>query len=205
MTKRFGVDIDGVLANFDDAMRRFVPRVTERNEFGVDSGLVASWSRHLRNVGYTNREIEAVWRAIETSRDFWMRFDGLPGLDDFNAALPTHRDDEFYFITARPGETTKYQTEQWLFEETGLFNPTVIRSKRKGLIAAGLELDAFIDDKLAYALDVRVESPTTRVYLLDRPYNAEKPIDGIVRVKTVADMFEIEDELQRRKEYATLD
>lgn len=205
MTKRWGIDLDGVVADFNTAMYSLVPEVTGRDLFGPGDPEPPSWSRHMREVGYTTKEVDAVWKAVATDRSFWLSFEPLPGLDDLNAALPDHLDDEFYFITARIGETTKEQTERWLFERTGLFNPTVIRSKKKGAIANGLALDAFIDDKLAYALDVRVESPTTRVYLLDRPYNAEKPIDGITRVKTVADMFHIEDELQERQERAILE
>ena len=165
--RKLGFDIDDCLADFSGAMRALTARAT------------------------TPREIEAIWVSAQADPVFWGSLKPLPGavvlaetLHDIGSST------DLYFVTARQG--SKQQTEAWLTTHLGLYYPTVLRTAQKGLAAKALGLTAFVDDKLEFALDVRLESPTTRVYLVDRPYNAYAPIDGIQRITSLSEMLDRE-------------
>ena len=188
---KLGFDIDGVLADFDGAMQALALHVTGRNLF-QDAGTrtLSSWSASAKAFGYTRHEIDAVWTATKNPK-FWAAIKPLPDTSILAEALVDIGSlSDIYFITAR--QSNKQLTEAWLVTYLALYHPTVLCTTQKGLAAKALGLTAFVDDKLEFALDVRLESPTTRVYLVDRPYNAYAPIDGIQRITSLSEMLDRE-------------
>jgi hypothetical protein len=65
------------------------------------------------------------------------------------------------------------QTTKWLINNGYYALPSVIVSAKKGPIALGLDLDAFIDDKVENCVDVANHCGLKcNVYMLNQPWNA---------------------------------
>ncbi len=199
---RYGIDIDGVLANFQYEYNESIISVTGKDLFPPRPFDAEMWF-YPEHYGYTEHEMANVWRAIKEDRSFWSR---LPTYPETQSALSflSHRmdhGDDVYFITDRPGLDAKVQTEGWLEMHWPIqYTPplTVILSSRKDLCAEALNLDFYIDDR-----DVNVQSVAqlrnfhdgrfverTRTFLLDRSWNQsfdERPL-AIHRVNLVSGM-----------------
>ena len=170
---RIGFDIDGVLANFPPAYEKLFVDITGDNNFPpLTSEGPGSWNWPTDLHGYTAEHTKEAWRRIKKSPDFWVSLDAiLPDFIHFMNWLGEHEDDhELYFVTARPGTETKWQTEQWFINRIGVA-PTVLISEEKGMIAKALNLDLYVDDKAENIKDVEEKSPNTKAYLIDRGYN----------------------------------
>lgn len=168
---RIGCDMDGVLADFNKAYRERLADVTGRDL--IPAGFVPStWFYATEEFGYTKEEDNATWRSITSDVMFWNNLFAYPDAKWFLQTL-LHSLDEVYFITTRPGRLVKLQSEMWL-RRLGYVEPTVLIAKNaeaKGLLAKGLGLTHFIDDRPENCLAVRRHSPSTKIYLLDYPYN----------------------------------
>lgn len=192
--RKWGFDIDGVLANFVDAFNAKLVEVTGRDlirpEFVTNP---PSWDWFGENgMGYTKKEQAATWDAIKADPQWWMGLSPLAGIGAVAEQWDelTRRGDHVYFVTARAGEP-KAITEDWLRAYGGFRLPTVLMAKEKGQVAKALALDVFVEDNLPNAISVLVDSPKTRSYLIDRHYN-QGNVEGIIRVNSVAEMFERE-------------
>ena len=193
-----GSIFDGVLADFCTAYERLFVELTGRNTFDpwmLKEGPV-TWNWPLE-FGYTKAETTEVWNRIKASSGFWHSLDPLyPSIDVLSSYYPRLRQagHEIIFVTSRPGTLAKFQTERWL--QTWFSCPTVVIAKtgHKGLIARGLELDAIIDDNADNCFDVLKESPTTRMFIVPRRYNAyahsELQSLGCGCARTLASFFE---------------
>lgn len=172
---RVGVDVDGVLADFNATFIDTVIAVTGRDLFPARPFDITTWN-YPESYGYTGAELTQVWNWIKTNPVFWL---SLPAYQDTILALDYLRDfeltgNELYFITNRMGVRPKTQTEIWLSARWPALiapRPTVLISGAKGLSAQALELDVYIDDKWENCLDVKYRRPDTRVCLMDRPWN----------------------------------
>lgn len=211
---RVGVDVDGVLADFNRAFITRVIQVTGRNLF--PAGYEPTTWGYPTEVGYTLEEEAAVWETITEDRCFWSSLTPYPetraAVEYLHHRAYTHRDD-VYFITARPGLDAKKQTEAWLRAQFGhvsgfLSNPTVLITKHKGLAARTLDLDVYIDDRYENAIDVGMVHtdpsiplrgrPSTVSFLLDRPWNAGLPNSpAFVRTFSVEGICEVADAIAR--------
>lgn len=193
---RIGLDIDGVLADFQSPYQALIVKTTGKDLFhdGDDRNPpVWEWPQ-LR--GYTNDEIKAIWALIKQSRTFWYSLPPTPHLATLALMIYEleHKHD-VYYVTARVGESAKRQTEAWLTEylpynRTGVY-PTVLVSSHKGAIANALNFDCYIDDNGDNALDVASTS-LTRSYLLNRPYNRGMILPGVTRVDSLGEFFDVE-------------
>ena len=125
------------------------------------------------------------------------------------AALGRNRDHDLYFVTDRRGLNVKRQTENWLDRFMDIQQPTVLITPDKGGAARLLKLDAYIDDRWDNVQDVATmtkprseqefieafkrtpipkldtlevvyQTPMTRPFLLNKRYNADKPVDPVV-------------------------
>ena len=159
---------DGVLADFTKAFQQLTIEVTGRNLYLPTDAKDPprwAWSEYR---GYTAEEMGKVWDVIKTSDDFHLSLAEEPGCSTLRMLLPDlSRYHDIYFITSRPGDSAKWQTEMWLQLHLGIVLPTVLISSTKGLSCKALKLDVYIDDNYDYVLDVARESPSTRCYLLD--------------------------------------
>lgn len=175
---KLGIDVDGVLADFNT---RYIERCvaeTGRDLFPPRPFDIQTWN-YPESYGYTNEEVAKVWASIKADPFFWQMLDPYPGavaaLDYLKTRIAAG--DDVYFVTARPGIAAKSQTEAWL---TALWPsrerpmPTVLIASNKGLAARTLELDVYIDDRWENVVDVKVSRYQTAVFLMDRSWNQDQ-------------------------------
>lgn len=194
---RIGLDIDGVLADFISAYQATFVRLTGRDDFlpeDIDNPPTWHWPT-LR--GYTDVETAAVWASIKVDPTFWVRLQPTHFWSALVLVLPILEEKhDVYYMTDRSGVAAKRQTETWLTQWLPYTiigkEPTVLLTSRKGLAAAALMLDCYIDDKLENIVNVAVQSPETTPYLLDRQYNQGSVPRAVKRVSSLADMFILE-------------
>lgn len=201
-----GIDLDGVLANFNAAYRARLISVTGRDliPFEVCRGWTSAETPPTWNYapyyGYTPEEDADTWRSIRTDPTFWQNLRGLPGalemLNGLAARLTGLYDPipEVYFITTRPGIDVKGQSESWLMN-AGIDIPTVLITRgEKGDLARGLGLTHFLDDKPENCLSVKTLSTTTETFLLACRYNEWAQDDaqytGVRRIGRLDDFTE---------------
>lgn len=198
---KIGFDIDGVFAAFIPAYQDLCIELNERDLFHPGDNVNPPCWNWPEYRGYTKEEVGKVWETITASNDFWITLRALPGLEVIKKHLAQlYRNHDIYFVTSRPGTTAKWQTEWWLDSKLyfgGIFAvPTVLIASDKGGVAKALKLDVYIDDNWDNAVSVAAQSPLTRNYLLDTSYNRyAAPVNGIIRVSSVAEMFDREKSL----------
>lgn len=191
---RIGVDCDGVLADFNGAFIQRVIDVTGRDLFPVRPFDIPTWN-YPEHFGYSAAEVSAVWEDIKDDANFWVDLNDYPQTRVVLAQLQdlsTYGGSaDVYFITARPGIDAKVQTEEWLLE-MGFGEPTVLMSSAKGLCARALNLTHYIDDRWENVVDVRTYNPTTKVFLLTQPWNAnnDAAAEGVTRVSSVLEFVQ---------------
>lgn len=187
---RVGFDVDGLLADFN---------VGFINALNQEVGTQVVCSNYLPKVWdyaplfYTDDVIRATWEHIKSPHtQFWARLPVCWFAERCAAALwSLYGEHDVYFITARPGASAKAQTESWLREHFKLSNPTVLISSQKGLAAAVLGLDVYVDDNLDNITAVQNQSPRTQALLYDYAYNrvpADMP-DVKHRIDRLDDVF----------------
>lgn len=184
---KIGFDVDGVLADFNKTFIERVIAVTGKDLFPPRPFDIPCWD-YPQHYGYTHDECSAVWEEIKADDSFWYTLYPYEGVVDFLAKLDSSVHD-FYFITSRPGLTSKSQSENWLeFHGFGAMTqafsyPTVLISSEKGACAKALNLDLYIDDRDENCLDVHYLSPKTRTVMLARPWNHAQ--QGMPRVESL--------------------
>lgn len=201
---KIGIDIDGVLADFQPAYRAALIKATGKDLYpDADYNACYPCWQHPQHWGYTNADNKAAWAIIADNEFFWEHLEGYPNTEE--ALFNIHQNIamrywEVYFITDRPGKWPKIQTERWLRGKNTLnmtnrdeFRPTVLVTGEKGQMANALKLDSYIDDKWENCLDVWNASGQTHVWMLERPWNAGWRQDavrkGITPVKSLTDML----------------
>lgn len=207
---RLGLDIDGCLADFNTGFIALIKQMTGIQLPVVSSTYPDVWNYH-RAGGVTKEQDAVLWAKIKFS-SFWQDLPALPGTAAALRNLANWRTagHEIYFITSRPGQLAKYQTEEWL-KVIGFSIPTVLiadSEAAKGDLARGLNLDAFIDDKpencaavlnaTRYGLHCTPgENPIVTdwaypcaVYLFDAPYNQTYNDPHVTRVGSVQAMLD---------------
>jgi hypothetical protein len=190
---RIGIDLDGVLAEFDSNVTRIA------NTFWpgrLPEGYTPSdWNFDDK---FSKSEWSQIWEEIKSTRNFWYKeepyTENVEALKNFINSSAGYEVD-LYFITSRVetiGSSVLVQSAQWL-AKYGLFpnrsHSTVIPvadSKRKGDVLSALKIPIMIDD---YDDTVRrlQGMEGTEVYLLDRPWNRHaKDLDD-VRLSSLKD------------------
>lgn len=197
---RIGVDVDGVLANFDEPFTDLLIKTTGRDLIGLARMLPSyphTWDFPAA-FGYTNQEEALTWKVIKQSNRWWLNLPANPGVEGENGDLDlldllADTGHDVYFITARVGATAKRQTEEWL-ERKGMELPTVILSGDKSAAVRLLDLDCYIDDRGETVNQViravNEDQMDTRVYVIPKPWNASVEIHpGVRRVESVKEML----------------
>lgn len=169
---RIGVDVDGVLADFNTPFIEYVVAVIGVDRFPARPFEPTTWD-YPEQYGYSSDDVSRVWETIKGDTKFWRTLPKYETTLRDIEALRFQRDvcdDDVYFITARPGRLAKWQTERWLACH-GFDSPTVLISGDKALCASALALDVYIDDKPENVVSVLTDCLRTSVYLMDRPWN----------------------------------
>lgn len=187
MSKRVGVDIDGVLANFCEGYAEIITRQTgiEFPDLGKPEWPpVWYWDRAA---GLTPEQEKIAWDEIKSDPLFWYKLNARPGAERFLHLL-TDLVADIYFITDRPGWESKLQTELWLVQHGFGTVPTVLISRNKAALADGLNLTYYLDDKTENCVNVK-DNSTTEAFMLAAPYNAE--VLGIPRLPDLEAYWDI--------------
>lgn len=180
-----GVDLDGVVADFNSSYIRLIKRLVGKDLFpsGYRAKDIETWS-YPETFGYTNAEINKVWDWIGQDRHFWQNLDRLEGAKDLLRWLgELNNGHRIYFITSRIGGTVKAQSESWILNNGWMFDdetPTVLISSDKGLCCRALKIDYYIDDKNENIADVLMVSPRTKAYLLNQRWNSPAAVKALV-------------------------
>jgi hypothetical protein len=119
------------------------------------------------NVVLTKRQLDAVWKVLTTTPDFWEQLQEIEqGAIARIAQLAEERRWEVLFITSRPrtqGRTVQRQSQRWLqglgFDMPSLY---VVHGSR-GRVADALNLDVVIDDRADNCLDVVLDSKAAAI------------------------------------------
>jgi len=172
---RYGIDVDGVLADFVGGFS------TQIAEFGYTIN-PDSWG-----LGLTKEQEQTGWNMVTVNLNFWTGLDVLNQFPHERVKLT----DVVYFITKRkqtPGRSTDRETALWLRDKQGIELPTVLAIPNKGEVCRALKVEAFIDDKPENCWDVMDESPATKVFLMNQPWNQWDT--RVTRVHTLEEFFD---------------
>lgn len=192
-SKNIGVDVDGILAIFDQGYTEVIIRETGKDLFPYKPYPPDCWEWDTK-LGYTKEDTGKAWAAIKQDTTFWLK---LPAYDDTSAVLKRlltleDRDKHsVYFITNRMGVAPKRQTENFL-AHYGFPCATVLVSAKKGCSAQALSLDCYIDDKPENCVDVvNFMGTACKTYLMDRSWNQDfTDLRSIKRVTSVHTMLD---------------
>lgn len=190
---RLGFDMDGLFVDFNTAC------IAKMNAmFNVGLPPVSDSFPDIYNydrANLTREQFDTLWAHIQTVETrFWKQLGELPSADllrDISDMMDGCQVTA-YFITTRPGRNAHAQSMQWLSAH-GFRNPTVLiadNEPAKGKLAVGLGLHAFIDDKPENCQQVKLQSPATKVFILNQPYNKTIQFNDITRVWHVREMLE---------------
>jgi hypothetical protein len=183
---RFGIDVDGVIADFTGAFIREVNNIWP-GRFPVDYQPI-EWH------WIPESDEDRVWKVVKNKPNWWLSLQAYP---ENIRAIALHRirhpDDELFFVTARvstKGMPPMHQTQIWLNQcGIGGIGTSVIvdHSGDKSAIFNALECDANVDDKLEAVID-HVKR-TNGAYLLDRLWNRSGRPSGIPTVRGLDEFF----------------
>lgn len=193
------MDLDGVLADFVEGFTRLANSLFHTQIITTPDQ--PSWN--FRTWGLLTREQEnLVWDQVKRDAGWWTRLKPLVSIGTFSRIDNLQLEHEVVFCTNRvsaahpPGQ----QTSMWL-ESHGVYRPSVIVSGKKGEIARAIGATHSIDDKIenCWAVHWISDSPQTKSYLLDRPYNRiqKRPEVGPSGVKRVLTVDEFLDEVEK--------
>jgi uncharacterized HAD superfamily protein len=173
-----GIDLDGVLADFNSRFLRVSRRLLSKPEKGFQPT-----DFYYEKCGpWTKKEVERVINWMKNEDDFWLSLERLPNTNQLAKREPQL---EYFFITSRfstIGLPTTYQSEMWLKQQYGLKAPFVIVSSEKGKEAAKLDLTHFIDDRAENCVEVKDAVPGCQVAVFDTTYNRHLKDPRILRV-----------------------
>ena len=184
---RIGIDMDGVVADFNEGFTDLMRTKLGKPVPSCSDTFPDVWEYHKPYVAAAEEEF--LWSYVNASSSgFWDNLSpcagAMRGLLKIAASLHDN-----YFITTRTGTGAKRQTELWLCRR-GIPLPSVLIApdpSSKGRLAAGLALDMFIDDRPENVAAVVAESPKTRCFLVDQPYNRHSEIEGVTRVSGLSE------------------
>ena len=172
---KYVVDMDGVLADFNTAFAKVLD--PEGSIIPVTKGTwpeMWNWPHQ-----YFPREyVDEAWDTVTQSPRFWRELGEFPWTSNTLHTLKKKQyfGDEIYFVTARPGNRVKLQTELWL-RERGYRDPTVIVVREdppnyKWGVIRDIGADVVIDDKPKILTDSIVYAkPEAQLFLQVHPYN----------------------------------
>lgn len=180
-----GVDVDGVLADFNTSFIERIVAVTGVDLFPPRPFDIPLW-HYPEHYGYSVKDMNNVWDSVRADPTFWVN---LPPYPDTGKSLVylsgLRRNHDIYFVTARVGVRCKLQTERWL-RKHGFDDATVLITGHKGVIAGALGFGAYIDDNLVNVASMVEQRRPCQTYLLVRPWNRMGILaEGIIEVSAV--------------------
>jgi hypothetical protein len=207
MPLRIGLDLDGVLADFESAFN-----AVEERLFGPGLAVPADdpAEEEMREVVPANdpvtpredaRRRREIWREIRSTPDFWTSLQPLETgtVRRIYELMLEHRW-EVFFITQRPdtvGDTAQRQSQRWLVEQGFELPSVLVLGGSRGAAAGALRLDYHVDDNAQNCVDVLSESKARPIWILpsgDATAAAKARNLGIGVVRTVGEAVAILEE-----------
>ncbi len=184
-----GVDIDGILSDFNTGFKKVVVETTGKDLFGANwtPDEIQTWNYTKDQYGYTPEEDKASWKVVKESPSFWYDLPPLAGTFDFLQSLSGDFIDDVYFITHRSGKHVKVQTEEWLFTNGYRDVPTVLISADKAGCCKALDITYYIDDKNENCQSVSLGN--TKCFMLAKPWNQKQ--DAVSRITSLQEFLEV--------------
>lgn len=181
------MDVDGVLADFMKGASE-VARSIDPSIPLVDTYTTKDWD-HWE--GWPQSVVRQTWDYIKDPKNlFFYKLSSLLKRDEWrrlrNLMTPSN---QFYFVTSRPGETSKHQTESWLFDRLEI-QATVIITPNKAGFAKLMKPDWSIEDNGINAAGISQVCGIKRSCLLDRLYNRSFHPNGSTRISTFTEFLD---------------
>lgn len=167
------IDMDGVLCDFVEAFTR-TARELDPTQVIITTEKQATWNL----VGLMDRRLmNQTWDRVRATHEWWYKMP-YPMINrrELQDLLQLTYSSDVVFCTNRsaatPGRPIAAQTAEWL-EDRGIYHPSVLCARDKGLVAMGIEATHAIDDRAENCQSIALMQPQCSVYLLDRPYNRD--------------------------------
>lgn len=169
-----GIDVDGVLARFNEAFKKVQIETSGRDLFPKDwsDEQITCWNWPTDQYGYTKEEYKAAWEKVWASGVFWRQLRPYDGVTNFLKEIKK-LSNNVYFITQRRGWAVKSQTENWLNRYGAWYNPTVLISGDKAGCCQALGVTHYLDDKNENCTSV-ADKPSIKVWMVKRGWNQEQ-------------------------------
>ncbi len=179
---RLALDVDGCLANFNEAFRQRLALVTNRPDPRPD------WEPTLWDypavLGYGPKDTVDAWDSIKVDSRFWANLPAYPGTRTFLEwlwkAVSTSNwtqgtSHEVLFLTDRTGLRAKDQTEDWLHRHgfSGKHPTVLLCNHGKGEVLQALSVTHFLDDRPENIMAAQRYAHKCEPFLLDRAWNRE--------------------------------
>lgn len=221
MSLRIGLDIDGVLADFESAYYAVEDRLFGKAESPSRAGdpedertdeqpveetadaanrANAEQPSQARQSKELRRRRDAVWHTIRNTPDFWLSLDPLDphAVRRIHRLMLRHRW-EVFFITQRPstlGETVQRQTQRWLVEQGFDLPSVLVIPESRGAATAALELNYHVDDSPKNCIDVISESKAKPILIVEDDDKATAASASRLAIATAASISEALDQLE---------
>jgi hypothetical protein len=197
MYKKYGIDIDGVLANFDQAMIKVMRKL------GInlpDDFHPSDWN--WGNANLPSDGMARAWAIIDATENFWESLTPTEDILTMATFFHEHADNDcdIYFITAREdsaGRSVRKQSENWLREYLGHPKQTInVLPSKSGMdkvdILHAMHVDCSIDDHTPTIVNAKTLKPNHRAYLLNKPWNQDGKFYSLKIVNSLKEFFEKE-------------
>lgn len=181
-----GLDVDGVLAQFNEAFKLVQIETSGRDLFPPNwsDEQISCWNWPTDQYGYSKEEYKAAWEVVWASTNFWNKLWPYAGVADFLRQV-RGLSDNIYYITQRRGVVVKAQTENWLRRYGAGDNPTVLISADKPTCCQAVRITHYLDDKDENFDDM---PPATSCYMMARGWNHER--SDVPRIKRLEEFLE---------------
>lgn len=189
---KVGIDIDGVLARFDEGFTTFANNLYGYEKIPV--GYIPKdwyWSDVL-----TKEEESNLWKNFGALKNFWLTLNEFPNLQELCKFLAQNQEHDVWFISSRAkcsGMSIAKQTQLWLQDHMGPFFyltrglVMTTKSDKKRQVIEGMGVEFMIDDHGETIVDLD-ESKGVKAFLLDRNWNQHVIVKN--RIKTFAEYLE---------------
>lgn len=162
------IDVDGVLADFVLGITKKMSEMNS-NVKPFPTSEQKSWDFRELPPGLLKEAFAEA--AVDNAYSFNADLESLITEEEARRLTRLSLDHEVYFATNRPGGMEALRGTKRFLDRIGMIHPNVVITAKKGEFAAAIGATHLIDDKAGNAVYAKYHSPSTEVFLIDRPYN----------------------------------